>query len=58
MGLIKKEVKAFTKEAVRQGCILIFGSAPKPEQHKHKKIPGAVKQYNKMQQWGRRNGYR
>ena len=60
MGWIKKEVKGFSKEFARQGSILLFGKAPKFKHHNNhnKKVSGAERQYNKAQQWARRNGYK
>lgn len=59
MSWLKKEAKALTKEFARQSCILVFGSATKPHSsNEKKKVPGAVKQYNKAQAWAKRNGFK
>lgn len=58
MGWFKKEAKAFNKEFVRQGSILLFGKAPKPRQHsQNKRKTGAERQFQKAKRWARANGF-
>jgi len=59
MGWFKKESKAFGKEFLRQGSILVFGSAPKPRARKKaNRITGAERQYHQAQHWARKNGFK
>lgn len=55
MGLVKNEVKAFGKEAVRQGCLLIFGTAPKTKPPA--KPTKVQRELEEIKSWARRNGF-
>lgn len=58
MGWFKNEAKAFNKEFVRQGSILLFGKAPKARQHSpRRRKTGAERQYQKAKRWARANGF-
>ena len=60
MSWFKKEAKALGREFARQGSILVFGKAPKSKQNNSnkRKISGAERQYNKAQNWAKRNGFK
>jgi hypothetical protein len=59
MGRFNKEVKAFGKEFGRQGCILLFGKAPRTRsKSRPKKYTGAHRQYNEAQAWAKRKGFK
>ena len=59
MGWFKKEAKAFGKEFLRQGSILVFGSAPKPRyRQKANSLTGAERQYRQAQRWARKRGFK
>lgn len=58
MGWFKKEAKALGKEVGRQGCILLFGTAPKSKPREKKKTSNVEKQYHQVQRWAKRNGFK
>lgn len=58
MGWIKKEAKAFGSEFARQGSILLFGKAPKSKHRSPRKIPGAVKEFKRIQLWAKQHGFK
>lgn len=59
MGWFKKESKAFGKEFLRQGSILVFGRAPKPRNTKKYTRPGCSDhQYRQAQEWARKHGFK
>jgi hypothetical protein len=54
MGWVKKEAKAFGKEFVRQGSILLFGKTSKPKRSKYR---SASDKYKAFKRWARNNGF-
>lgn len=55
MGWFKKEAKAFGKEFVRQGSILLFGK-PKRRQPRSQ-YKNASAKYRAFKRWARSNGF-
>lgn len=59
MSWLKKEAKAFGKEFLRQGSILIFGKATKTSSHKKvNRTYGSDRQYQYAQRWARKHGFK